>query len=430
MPHSPNGLLDVHPIPKIIQDPAIIKAGFSHKSDDRTLFEHIPIPSDVRQGNVGDCYYLAAALAILHKPSVPAINIGTGVVHTQAQISGAEFIEYMMKDHLDKTVTVRLFRKDVYGIYQPEYLRVRKTFVQNDQSKPPRAHNTVWVKVLEKAWAAYANQRSLPLNYFETIAANSGTAGVTPDAALAAFLGSDPDTLAIRTQDVLKLPWGDINPTNLFMVPPSPPLQQRLNQIRDSIFNGNVGLFNLWIAFLKQHAADIFGKTEFRREDFDKVADANNMDAALRTHLDAYFDRERLLPGKRGTGIYTEQQLQIFAAIGNALTARKAVELTSRTAVGIADRVGHSAGEPVTRGLVGKHAYAVTAVRVDPQPPNRKWILIRNPWGETGRTYSPHPEKPDVLKAVQQGGGEFWLELADLTKRFQVATVGGVLRQL
>jgi hypothetical protein len=284
------------------------------------------------------------------------------------------------------------------------------------------------VKVLEKAWAAWINGKALQLDYFEQIAANKGP-GTSPDNALACLLGADTQNLGLRTQDALKLPWGGINPSGLIGAP-SPSLQQRIADIQRDIFNNDATLTGLWMTFLKNNAADIFFKAEFRREDFENLAQTRGMPPALKNHLDTYFDGQMLLPGKRGTGIYTQEQLGLFGQIHTALQQRKVIELTARPQVGIADRAGHSSGEPVVRGLVGLHAFAVLGTKSDTTPPQRRWIKIRNPWGDTGRRYVAHPTKPDVLKAAEQQSGEYWLELADLTKRFQSATIGGLVRSI
>lgn len=432
--HHANGLLLVHPLPAFIPDPPALKTGFSQKEDNGKLFDHVPTAADVRQGAVGDCYYLAAAMAILHRPAVHAIAAANGAPTNPAEISGAEFIESMMRDHGDKTVTVRFFEKDAAGVFQPDYVRVRKTFVHDKASSlfnkvvPPRAQKILWVKVLEKAWAAFTNGKVLGPNYFETIEAGT-TPLHSPDGALAAFLATDTVVHGLRTQDPLKLPWGGINPSGL-IGPASPGLQQRFTDIKNNIFGGNALLANQWESFLRAHAIDFYNKAEFRREDFEHIAAAHNMAPALKAHLDGYFDHESLLPGKRGTAIYTQQQQDAFTLISTALTQRKAVQLGSNPNVGIADRVGHSAGEPVTRGLVGNHAFSVVAVRTDAAAPHRKWVQIRNPWGTTGRTYTAHPTQANVLKAKEQSGGEMWIELADLTKRFMNINVGGVVRQI
>jgi hypothetical protein len=89
------------------------------------------------------------------------------------------------------------------------------------------------------------------------------------------------------------------------------------------------------------------------------------------------------------------------------------------------------------RGLFPGHAYPV----LDYSPKDYKegdvcWVQLRNPWGEIGRKYigsedqeitEPQREKwtgkPKGTREETEAA-TFWLELSDLTKRFDVRYVG------
>jgi hypothetical protein len=418
MAHNKHGLLNVQQDPPLIADPNALKNGFIHKTDKGTLFPQPPVRGDVEQGHVGDCYYLSAILSILGKPD------------------GAEFIESMMLDHGDQTVTVRFMKKgdggDLQPAYGPEYVRVRKTFVHaTDKSTPPRSVGKLWVMVLEKAYAAWILGNRLPSDYFEKIAAGQIALLTDPEGTLSSLLGNTSQGIGLSSQETLKLPWAGMDAMGLYADNPSAKLVSRIAALRDYVFQNDHDLTNEWIRFLKANVDEFYKqRLEWRRDDFNHIALSGNMSSRLKLHLDNYFDREMLLPGKRGTGIYTQEQIDKFGAINVGLAQGRVLELTARVRVGTKTEAGNNPGETKSKGMVGFHAYAVLKTKRDSTPPYRRWILVRNPWGEYGRKYVAHPGKKDVLKSAVQDDAEFWLELSDLTKCFVRLSDGGVLRPL
>lgn len=119
------------------------KSKFQHKMIDATdipLFSHEPTVSDVSQGELGDCYFLAAL---------------SGIVATNPQ-----FIKQMMRDNEDGTVTVRFYAIDTQFRNRRSYnVTVKKTipmriYESNGTSLTPYAQGALWVKMVEKAYAA------------------------------------------------------------------------------------------------------------------------------------------------------------------------------------------------------------------------------------------------------------------------------------
>lgn len=99
------------------------------------------------------------------------------------------------------------------------------------------------------------------------------------------------------------------------------------------------------------------------------------------------------MPGKRGSRRYTTKQFEAFQQISRALADGKLVSVSSREDIGRAGgAVGHSAGETKVKGLAAKHAYSVVSCRTD-----------------------DHRQR---VREIADGGGNFELELSDLTKRF------------
>ncbi|MCL4505189.1 MAG: DUF4157 domain-containing protein [Chloroflexi bacterium] len=120
----------------------------THKMMTGSLFPHPPVPDDVQQRGIGNCYFVAALSAVAR--------------------SEPEMIRNMLTDLGDGTVSVRFFRavkKDDNSpaSYTAEYVRVRKTEVKVGGM---RLHNSgaPWVGMATKAYAAWSghDRGSLP----------------------------------------------------------------------------------------------------------------------------------------------------------------------------------------------------------------------------------------------------------------------------
>ena len=93
---------------------------------DQPLFSHEPSPYDIEQGNIGDCYFVAALSEIAAKRP--------------------EKIKEMIRDNRDGTCTVR-FHQYKNGLMVPFYVTVDKI------SSLGQAHACTWVQMIERAWA-------------------------------------------------------------------------------------------------------------------------------------------------------------------------------------------------------------------------------------------------------------------------------------
>lgn len=123
---------------------------------DAPLFSHEPTPDDIMQGKLGDCYFIAALC------SVAANN--------------PQIIRDMMKDNGDGTVTVRLYDEKKDGKLEPMYITVEKSVpvinlrkADGSQSvEDINANGTLWVQILEKAFAASNIHESSEEKFSET----------------------------------------------------------------------------------------------------------------------------------------------------------------------------------------------------------------------------------------------------------------------
>jgi hypothetical protein len=125
------------------------------------------------------------------------------------------------------------------------------------------------------------------------------------------------------------------------------------------------------------------------------------------------------------------------------LQQHRPVCLGTRALVGRSDRTLGSSGETKSKGLAGSHGYAVTGCFKVPDSPLR-FVQVYNPWGNTGQgsgrgyTFSPEHLKVPPSRAAREraekrkAGGLrpetayetdeplFWVELTDLTRRFDL----------
>ncbi|MBW1766535.1 MAG: hypothetical protein JRI43_01420 [Deltaproteobacteria bacterium] len=102
MPHYyPHGNLFVPDEVPLLKDPSfeeINSPTVTHKNTHKWLFEDIPDVTDIEQQGLGDCAMIATFMAIVNFDE------------------GKEYIQTMMKDTGDGTVTVRLYDKDFINI--------------------------------------------------------------------------------------------------------------------------------------------------------------------------------------------------------------------------------------------------------------------------------------------------------------------------
>ena len=96
---------------------------------DLPLFSTDPKPSDIEQGDLGDCYLMASLSALAAQDP--------------------QKIKDALCDNGDGTVTVRLFNND----REPMFITVDKTIPQKD-GNAVYGQNALWVQMMEKAYAA------------------------------------------------------------------------------------------------------------------------------------------------------------------------------------------------------------------------------------------------------------------------------------
>jgi len=342
-----------------------------------------------------------------------------------------QFIVDMMLDKGD-TVTVRLFEvsigKDNKQSFKAKYFNVDKSIPKHPNGKDAYTKEHLWVQVLEKAYAAAGFVGSTK-KLEEQLKSNNHQGYEDIESGYMAFayqiltgkpaekltftikISSNKDYAVTnvpvdqrgqlegnKKYDFQYLPWGTYE-KKLFKA--AGPNYSRT--VSYAIFNKNKTNMLKWWKFVKKGSIDKLFAREFIADDYSgqvtledldlifqgKMKDQNGdevkglpvLDKKIATSMLDWLKAKQLYSGKRGSGIYSVLQLNMFKTITEALTNNKLVGLSTKEKVGLkTDGKGHSAGESIARGLVGNHAYSVLTTRENPPT---KELELKNPWGHT-----------------------------------------------
>ncbi len=382
-----------------------VKAGSTkHKKldNDVPIFTREPNVNDVNQGAIGDCY-LVAALA-----SIAAIN--------------PRAIYDMMRDNGDGTVTVRL-----YSIVPPpgqtaRYFTIAKSVVSDER----KSSGALWVPLLEKAFATLgqgADKSTIGSKSYAQI----GDGGHS-DRAFHILTGQAPQAQG----QVKSTNFDMINAWGAGQILTMEKKGVDKTEAYTKIYGKDARLATAFFVFAKKHGEAM---NKFRTyEEFDELVKREHLAAEVAGPL--LTDMRRQVPGRRGSGMYTPSQTDLYDRIrdrianGGYVAAGTAKEIKLEKGGGKGK--GHSGGEEMGEGLVGQHAYSITAAReiTSTSGVTRKYIRVRNPWGDDssvegrGRVYKELDDgtldietDPATLKAKARA--EFDMELTDFTKHFE-----------
>jgi hypothetical protein len=420
-----------------------------HRPQHRPLFQRTPNLEDINQNNLGDCGFLAALAAIIHA--------GSGA-----------FFEMIMRGDGDN-VYVRLYDET----RSPVFLELSRSLIAVWGSSTYHSVGGLWAAVLEKAMTAFEKEGHFTpqgADYFRL-------KGARPHITFRVLLGVETtySPLQYHAQKTVIAEAEESLLSDLLRGRASIllPQQQALfgglvKQAELPLFYANVwgewvaktGLYTQWMTAASSH---IGRGGVYRQEDFDQYikvhAQRYQSDWVILQHqhdlktlhlrigsdfrgvrdtptaqwaverVCAWARQQQVFAGKRGTGLYTPAQLALFNEIQGHLLAYRPVCLGTRQGVGAPDPVRGVSGEHVSKGLAGPHGYAVVGCHTDGATGVR-FVKVFNPWGHTGRGYTFAPNalhlKPTkaaierIMKgeqAYETAEPQFWLELADVTKR-------------
>jgi hypothetical protein len=440
---------------------------------DKPLFEKEPSPEDIKQGAIGDCFLLAGLGAMVSKD--PGV------------------IKRAILDNGDGTVTVRLFDKQGTRdkpTFEQKFITFEKSVLESDEGD--HAKDSLWVQMMEKAYAIHGASKGESSSYLQL------NAGGKASAVFEAFLGraaaekpipsSKGALTKIETSLSDSIPISEVSPNDLSKMEEGLKKlgvsEQAIGKIlagyqgktfmdldghrfrmgdvwpsikEDDSIKGKVTLPQLKAVVSvtkppERVAFESFTQTYQKlleggavRADEVEALMLTNEFKALPANLQQAFRQKAQgqFPGKRGTGEYSEGDEAVWKTIEDGVKNEGCIAMQTKETVGSSqDSKGLSAGEPVSKGLVGKHVYTVTGIHVPKQGEELfvpgakkpvKYVRIRNPWGdgdppgkksegdEHGRTYEivTNEETGEFIKMVasKTNKGEFYLELSDVTKR-------------
>lgn len=422
--------------------------GLKHKSfADQPVFPQDPSVNDIQQRGLGDCYFLAALGAVVR--------------------SDPSLIREMLMDLGDGTVAVRFYRmtKDTKGhkLFIAEYVRIRKSLVVGSGGKQVYQNSeneAIWPGLIVKAYAAWDGHAKASLKGYKGTYA--GIEGGDEHDAWAHLLGrgeGEKGTISTEVHGVEgALPgdpgyiiqiWGPDLQSGYYKIPVTPDNEDQVKQQAAASFAQATGQdqqaiataikktfpflrvpaaialkaaapaipdadITNWIQFVKVHPYNEFLGPKMRVLSFDVLYKAfqhpnANITTAGQIAIINYAADKLDFEGTAAVPIYSKQALALFTEIQTALANHQFV------GAGTPDwgkGTGISGGEntSVVAGLAGSHAYEIARVEEDS---HRKYIWLRNPWGNTGRGYDPN------FKPIEVESGEFKLELSDFRRYFQ-----------
>jgi hypothetical protein len=364
----------------------------------------------VSQGQIGNCYALAAFISVALRPK------------------GPEWIDGMMIDNGDGTATGRLYSTDGRECY----IKAKKAIcVMKAKAKGPAKethdHADLWVSMLEIFLTCFTCPDQSTAMYDPANASFKRINGGWGSLVLRQMTGKDvliesiPDPKknlqfdssgnAFRSgsqnfemmQEVIEMGFQGLG------IPPGPEatfLNRHAAQIRQR-----------FQAFLQGRSAKMIRKEHYLQGFVNPLLSAfPNMPPDVK---EMFREGAEGMRGKRGTGVYQQSDLALFDKVKGWCEAGRAVVADTREHIASsATGTGHSAGEEVAKGLVGGHAYAVE--KAYSSSSGTKYIRMVNPWGSYIRKYSAaggHAVARDE-DGSQDSHGRFNLKLADFVKRF------------
>lgn len=434
-----------------IDDPKLVKTSQSFTKTNDKLFPKEISVRDIKQGAIGDCYLIAGIYSITAKDPNAIYN--------------------MIKDNEDGTVTVKMFDVNNNTLkLEPKFITFEKSTLNSNE----KAEDTLWVQMLEKAYAIHKGS-------YESI----GKGGHSNEV-FEAFTGISSTKKDIKLSDLINLK-SDISPR--YSVPQENKqkikeiieknLGQELNEEQlkclDKMTNGSCKkpeeVKNLLHKGIGLPESKLVEKNEILKlatndeylpflnfvststlyeemktiksptfEDAKKVIDELKNKFKGIEEFQGYsvssfinkletYAKENFINGDA----YNKSEETIFNEIKKSLDSDKFVAIGTKKNIGKSQGKGHSGGESMVDGLAGQHAYSV----LDTVEMNgKKFVKIGNPWGnefsrdyvmKDGKLVSREFNKRDYSylpsSDKKKGAGievnESWIELKDLTLTFE-----------
>lgn len=397
MAHNENGLLTVAPkqVVRRLGNPTRTGTLNLHHRTPQKLFSHPPTPSDVIQGQLGDCYLVSALNSILSCPAGPEAVEKCFLDRSSGVLSG--------------DVVMRLYDTS----NNPQYFAITKSVVTG-----LGAQHTIWVKLFEKGYAAMF----LGGSYAALETASGGSHGKGSDV-YRAVLGPNAELFdCTKNDDTFIQLMG----------------RRERERVKNEVFGGEEDLVSKWWSWYPARSGiwseTIKNSSVYRLEDFERfLAKVGDMPEGVREQIMYWLNTKSPLPGRRGTGLYTDAQRAVYMNVRSALLQKKPVSAGTNQSVAPAHKIigeGLAGEGKAMSGLVGSHAYSILDAKQDEE--GLLWLQLENPWKNWGVKYErgvyadgPKKGRPFLKPRADPAAGQFWLELCDFTKHFKSVWAGG-----
>ena len=391
------------------------------------LFPELPCMEHVNQGQLGDCYLLAAIVSIVN-------------------LDPMHFVNHMI-DHVDGTVTVRLYA----GVGVMFEVTVKKS-VAFGPSGTRYAHHGMWVQILEKAYAASGLQRAIknsqskgprddsPPSYDDISGGDPAEAllHLTGKPSKSFDLGKGRERFGHSAPNYLQVELDRLRKQVYVFDDEEKVLLRQIERKREAEKEPDVTTERERLKVIASEIKrlmiemDSFGAPILELGEQLKlmsVTDTTLLRLA-RQHatnqplqdLVHHALQSGVVPGDLGTGRYSNDDRAAFLQLKTGIDGKRPMCASTREKISDRDNLEEKSrgvsGESKVNGLAGKHAYSVLGYRPQsPQPNEPIMIQLRNPWGHYGREYK---EIDGKLRPVAiEGNGVFWIDLSDFTSNFR-----------
>ncbi len=415
---------------------------------DEPLFVHEPCISDIKQGKLGDCYFLASLASVVEKDP--------GYVK-----------RHMRDDSATGTVTVRFY----YDGKPMDITVPKKTAVYYDsdsKAKDAYANGALWVQLYEIAYAAFKligssyismgnpddltpkKQRKLDQSrafFFKKEIDVQYISGGNEEDALRDITGQKVESRYIGEktveEDKTKLVYSAVKQFRTRNGKGDP------YAVMHRYFGGRDGtqatreqkrIQGFYVTYLRELRNHL--KRAKSLEEFDTMVENMDVVNGMQTHQVPGYDMEdseaikgviisRFLEFCRGlfmrdnhianeaySGEYDVYADDIYNEIAEHETKNQTMTAGTRK---LKDGEIGLNGENVIDGIAGGHAYTLLGVK---QIGKYKYVKIRNPWGNSSRVVGKVDGVDAMMTKVRDDrDGVFLLELNDYVKYFGVISV-------